>query len=597
MPTYTAPINDMKFVLRELMPENREHALPGAEDFSDDVVDAVLEEAAKLSEEVLAPINQSGDEEGCKYSDGDVITPAGFIDAYRQFAEGGWTSLGADPEYGGQGIPHRIGVLAQEMFGSANLAFSMYPGLSHGAYEALHKWGSDALKQRFLPKLVEGVWSGTMCLTEPHCGTDLGLIRTKAEPLDDGSYAISGTKIFISAGEHDLTDNILHLVLARMPDAPAGIKGISLFLVPKFLPDNADAPGDRNGAVCGAIEAKMGIKASSTCVMNFDNAVGYLIGEPHRGMRAMFTMMNAARLGVGGQGLSICEASYQGAVAYARERGQGRALKGPAFPDKSADPILVHPDVRKMLLTMRVNAEGGRALIAWTAAELDVAERDPDPARRQAADDFVSLLTPIVKAYLTDVGSETANVGVQVFGGHGYIRDHGMEQLIRDARIAQIYEGTNGVQAMDLVGRKMPAHTGRYLRRFFHPVADYIEASYAKSGSEPGTNPMMDALAKVFGRLQQATGVIAQRGLANPDEAGAAATDYLRLFALTALAYLWCRAVDAAQKGGTLPPEFYRAKLNTAQFFFERILPQSSSLFAAIMAGAGSIMAFDDEDF
>jgi butyryl-CoA dehydrogenase len=471
----------MKFVLRELFADERDGVLPGTEDFSDDVVDAVLAEAAKLSETVLGPLNRSGDEQGCEFENGVVRTPDGFKEAYDQFTAGGWTALGGDPEFGGQNVPQSIGLLISEMNSSANLAFTMYPGLSHGAYHALHQWGSGELKSRYLPKLVDGSWSGTMCLTEPHCGTDLGLIRTRAEPSVIGSgYSITGTKIFISAGEHDLTENILHLVLARLPDAPEGVAGISLFLVPKFLPKDDGSLGERNGVACGAIEHKMGIKASSTCVMNFDAATGFLVGAPHKGMRAMFTMMNAARLAVGVQGLSIAEASYQGAVAYARDRLQGRALSGAQSPELPADSILVHPDVRRLLLGMRANIEGGRALVAWVAHELDVSERDADPARRAAADELVSLLTPVVKAHLTDVGSECANAGVQVLGGHGYIREHGMEQFIRDARICQIYEGTNGVQAMDLVGRKLGQGTGRLLRRFFHPIAEYLRDNSEK---------------------------------------------------------------------------------------------------------------------
>jgi alkylation response protein AidB-like acyl-CoA dehydrogenase len=593
MPTYSAPLGDMKFVLRELFAGERDDALPGTEDFSDDVIDAVLEEAAKLSETVLAPLNRSGDEEGCTFDNGVVRTPMGFKEAYAQFIAGGWTGLSGDPAYGGQDLPQSIGLLVSEMNSSANLAFTMYPGLSHGAYEALHKWGTPELKSRYLPKLVDGSWSGTMCLTEAHCGTDLGLIRTRAEAHADGSFAITGTKIFISAGEHDLTENILHLVLARLPDAPDGVAGISLFLVPKVLPNADGSVGQRNGVACGALEHKMGIKASSTCVMNFDAATGFLVGSAHKGMRAMFTMMNGARLAVGVQGLSVAEASYQGAVAYARERLQGRALTGAQSPQQPADSILVHADVRRMLLAMRANIEGGRALVAWVAHELDVSERHTDPLRREAAGELVSLLTPIVKAHLTDLGSECANLGVQVLGGHGYIREHGMEQLIRDARICQIYEGTNGIQAMDLVGRKLAQRAGRLLRHFFHPVSLYL--------SENANNEELAAfiapLAKVFGRLQQATGMLAQRGLKNPDEAAAAASEYLRLFALVAMAYLWCRAVEAAQRGGAQSDNFYRAKLSTARFFYERILPQSGALFAAIMGGAGAINEFIADDF
>jgi butyryl-CoA dehydrogenase len=593
MPAYAAPLNDMRFVLRELLADSPRAPLPGTEDLGDDLVDAVLEEAARFSAAVLAPINRPGDEQGCLFENGVVRTPDGFKEAYARFAEAGWAGLAADPDYGGQGLPESVSLLVQEMFAGANLAFSMYPGLSHGAYNAIRRWGSDAQKALYLPRLADGRWSGTMCLTEPHCGTDLGLIRSRAEPRDDGSYAVSGTKIFISAGEHDLTENIVHLVLARLPDAPPGIRGISMFLVPKLLPDGEGRPGVRNAVACGAVEHKMGINASATCVMNFDEATGFLVGPPHKGMRAMFTMMNAARIAVGVQGLAVAEASYQGAVIYARERLQGRALAGAACPDKGADPILVHPDVRRMLLTMRAGVEGARALVAWVAREQDVAERHPDAAQRVAADDLVSLLTPVLKAYLTDLGSECANLGLQVYGGHGYIREHGMEQYVRDARICQIYEGTNGVQAMDLVGRKLPAHGGRLLRRFFHPVSGYLEARRGDAALAPFVEPA----AKALSRLQRATLVLARRGLKDPEEAGAAAAEYLHLFALVALAYLWCRAAEAAGRGGEHPAAFYRAKHHTARFFFERVLPRSGSLFAAIMGGAGAVNRFDHDDF
>jgi alkylation response protein AidB-like acyl-CoA dehydrogenase len=432
-----------------------------------------------------------------------------------------------------------------------------------------------------------------MCLTEAQCGTDLGLIRTRAEPAAAGNHALTGSKIFISAGEHDLTRNIVHLVLARLPDAPPGIKGISMFLVPKFLPDEHGAPGARNAVTCGGIEHKMGIKASATCQLHFDGAAGFLVGAPHQGMRAMFTMMNAARLTVGVQGLALAEAAYQGAAGYARERLQGRAPRAAMRPGTAADPIVAHPDVRRMLLHMRAGVEGGRALAGWVARERDVAERHADPAHREAAQDLVSLLTPLVKAYLTDMGSACTNLGVQIFGGHGYIRDNGMEQFVRDARICQIYEGTNGVQALDLVARKLPAHGGRLLRRFFHPIAHYL----ARHADDRTLAPFVGPLEKAFRRLQQASGMIAQRGLRDPREAAAAASEYLHLFALVALGYLWCRALQAAARGGAQSDAFYRAKRGTAQFYFERVLPQSSALFAAIMGGAGAIARFRDEDF
>src|SRR6266404_4451751 len=481
MTTYKAPLRDYRFVLDELLEVGQLTSLPGYADATPEIFAAVLEEGGKVCEEVLFPLNRSGDEEGCTYENGAVRTPKGFKEAYKTFREGGWTSLGCDPEYGGQGLPHTLNFCLDEMICSANFSFGMYPGLSSGAYRALHMHGSDEQKRRHLPRLVDGTWSGTMCLTEPQCGTDLGLIRTRAQPDGNDAYKITGTKIFISAGEHDLTDNILHLVLARLPDAPAGIKGISLFLVPKFLVDAAGAPGASNGVRCGSIEHKMGIKASSTCVMNFDEAEGHLVGQPHAGMRAMFTMMNAARLGVAVQGLGLGETAYQSARFYSGDRLQGRALTGAAAPDKPADPLIVHPDIRRMLLTIKAQTEAARALACWIGFHLDVAEKHPDAAEREAAEDLVALMTPVLKSALTDGGFDAANLGVQIMGGHGYIREHGMEQLVRDSRIAQIYEGANGIQALDLVGRKLPMRTGRLLRRFFHPVDNFIAGNKDRS--------------------------------------------------------------------------------------------------------------------
>ncbi len=594
MAQYQPPLRDYQFINQELLDPARMRALPGYEEFDDDLVNAVLEEAGKFCAEVLFPLNRSGDEEGCRFEDGEVLTPAGFKEAYRQYIEAGWAGIACDPEYGGQGLPNSVTFLVEEMSTACNLAFAMYPGLAHGAYDAIEAHGDEELKRIYLPKLAEGSWAGTMCLTEPQSGTDLGLVRSKAVPRDDGSYKVTGTKIFISGGDQDLTDNIVHLVLARLPDAPPGIKGISLFLVPKRLPDQAGEAAEPNGVSCGAIEHKMGIKASSTCVMNFDDATGWLLGQPHKGMRAMFTMMNAARLGVGVQGVGLGEVAYQNAVAYARERLQGRSLKGAVNPDKPADSLLVHPDVRRMLLTMRAYVEGTRALGSWIASEIDVYERAADEAQAQAAEDLVALLIPVFKAFGTDIGFECANLGVQVYGGHGYIREQGMEQYVRDARITQIYEGANGIQALDLVGRKLAAHMGRYLRRFFHPVAAYIEANQ----QDPRLAEFIGPLAKAFGRLQRASAWIAQSGLSNPEEAGAAATDYLRLFGLTALAYLWARMAEISLAG--LDGEehrFYQAKIDTARFFMQRLLPQSGGLFSAIVAGGGSIMAFDDDAF
>jgi len=608
MATYTAPLRDMRFVLHELLDSSALSGLPGYEQVNQELIDAVIGEAAKLSEEVLFPLNLSGDAEGCTYENGVVRTPKGFKEAYNQMTEGGWTSLTCDPEYGGQGMPTLVGTVFEEMVSSANLAFGMYPGLSHGAYRALHAHGTEAMKAEYLPKLVDGTWSGTMCLTEPQCGTDLGLIRTKAEPGDDGSYRITGTKIFISAGEHDLTENIVHLVLAKLPGAPAGTKGISLFLVPKFLPTPEGKAGPRNGVMCGSIEHKMGIKASSTAVMHFDGAQGWLVGRENSGMRCMFTMMNAARLGVGMQGLGIAEVAYQSAAAYAKDRRQGKSVaRSDAKETKStdatpngpnaADPIIVHPDVRRMLLESRSMTEAGRALSYWVGMELDRAEHHPDPATRQEADDLVALLTPIVKAALSDLGSEAANNAVQVLGGHGYVHEWGVEQLVRDARIAQIYEGTNGIQALDLVGRKLGQDAGRLLRRFFHPVSAWLEAHAEDAELAAFAGPT----AKAFGRLQQATLTIAQRGMARPEEAAAAATDYLRLFALVAMAFMWCRMAEVARgklkAGANGEAAFYETKLDVGRFFMARVLPRHSTHFQGIMAGGETLARMKAEAF
>ena len=594
MGSYNAPLRDMRFVLNELADIGRLRALPGCEEVTDDLVDPVLEEAAKLCQEVLFPLNRSGDEEGCVIENGVVRTPKGFPEAYAAFRDGGWAALACDPEFGGQGLPKSISLLFEEMMCSANLSFGMYPGLSHGAYAALFKHGTQELKDRYLAKLVSGDWTGTMCLTEPQCGTDLGLIRTKAVPNGDGSYSITGNKIFISAGEHDLAENILHLVLAKLPDAPPGTRGISLFLVPKFLPTEDGRPGPRNPASCTSIEHKMGIKASATCSMAFDGAQGWLVGRPNKGLSAMFTMMNEARLSVGIQGLGLAEVSYQNAVAYAKDRLQGRGLDGVKAPDKPADPIIVHPDIRRMLLTMRAQIEGCRALAMLTALEQDVATRHPDAAVREEADDFVQLMTPVIKAYLTDVGWDATATGMQVLGGHGYIREWGMEQYVRDARIAQIYEGTNGIQALDLVGRKMGAHAGRYLRRFFHPVLAFIEAQE----EDERMGEFILPLSKAFGRLQQCTAELARRGMGDPFEAGAGATDYLRLFALTALAYVWARmAVVALAKQESDSTGFYKAKLTTARFFMQRILPQSSGHAQAVLAGGAVLKEMAEAAF
>jgi alkylation response protein AidB-like acyl-CoA dehydrogenase len=597
MQTYTAPLRDMRFVMHEINDSAALAKLPGLEEVTPELLDTILEEAAKFIGSVLKPLNVSGDAEGCHYADGVVRTPQGFKEAYRAFIEGGWGALASDPKYGGQGLPESVSKLVEEMICACSLSFGLYPGLSHGASLALQSHGSEALKDLYMPKLVAGTWTGTMCLTEAHCGTDLGLLRTKAVAQADGSYRLTGSKTFISAGEHDLTENIVHLVLARMSDAPPGIKGISLFIVPKFLPNADGSVGPRNGVKCTGIEHKMGIKASATCQISFDEATGWLVGEPHKGMRAMFVMMNSERLSVGTQGLGIGEVAYQSAVAYARERLQGRSLAGPKHPEKAADPIIVHPDVRRMLMTMRAYNEGCRALGVWVANALDRMERLPESQERTEAEDLIALMTPVVKALFTDLGFESANLGLQVYGGHGFIVDHGMEQFVRDARIAMIYEGTNGVQALDLVGRKMPANLGRSLRRFFHPVAEFIETH----GADKDIAPLVQPFARAFGALQLATGFIAQKSFSDPEEAGAASTDYLRMLGLVALGYMWLRmAKVAATKLPTAVGDdagFYRAKQATAAFYVDRILPQVGALLYTIKSGKTSMMALEEAAF
>jgi alkylation response protein AidB-like acyl-CoA dehydrogenase len=590
MPIYKAPLDDMRFVLHELYDSKTIAELPDSAEFTPELMDSVLEEAAKFTESVLFPLNQSGDLEGCVFENGVVRTPAGFKAAYDAYREGGWPSMAAATEYGGQGMPVAVAMSVEEMTCSANAAFGLYPGLTHGASLALSQHGTEAQKQMFLPKMVEGVWSGTMCLTEPHCGTDLGLLRTKAVPNEDGSYTLTGNKIFISAGEHDLTENIIHLVLARLPDAPAGVKGISLFVVPKFLVNADGSLGPRNGVNCTAIEHKMGIKGSATCALAFDGARGGLVGEAHKGLRAMFTMMNTERFSVGLQGLGVAEIAYQNAVNYARERLQGRSLSGTKYPDKPADPILVHPDVRRMLLTMRAYIEGCRALSGWVAREIDILHRSSDEDAKLVADDFTALLTPVVKALFTDLGFEITSMALQCYGGHGYIRDHGMEQYVRDSRIFMLYEGTNGVQALDLVGRKLPQEGGRLLTRFLDPVMEFIESNDDEE-MEPFITPLQTALE----HLQIATGQIMEVGMANHDEIGAASADYLRLFGLTALGFVWARMAKLS-----LPKadeRFYKAKLTTAKFFMQRLLPQTGALLASIQSGAAVMMEMEDAAF
>jgi alkylation response protein AidB-like acyl-CoA dehydrogenase len=597
MQVYEAPLRDMRFVLHELHANDGFGGLKAFEEFTPDLLDAVLEEAAKITHDVLLPLNASGDLEGATYENGVVRTPAGFKEAYKTFCEGGWASLASPTEWGGQGLPETVNKLVEEMICAANVSFSLYPGLTHGGTTAIEGHASDELKQAYLPKMVSGQWSGTMCLTEAHCGTDLGLLRTKAEPQGDGSYKITGSKIFISAGDHDLTENVIHLVLARIVDAPAGVKGISLFLVPKFMPKDDGNPGERNGVSVAGIEHKMGLKASATCQINFDDATGWIVGEANKGLNAMFTMMNTERVSVGVQGLGLNEISYQSAVAYAKERLQGRSLSGVKNPDGPADPIIVHPDVRRMLMTMRTYAEGCRALGMWTARALDAEKHSDDPEVKQRAGDFVALMTPVVKALFTDLGTEAANLGVQVYGGHGYIREHGVEQFVRDARIAQIYEGTNGVQALDLVGRKLPANMGRTLRPFFHAVSGLVEEGVP---DDKALKAFHGGLQQAFGALQLATGMIAQKGLADPEEAGAAATDYLRLMGLVGMGYCFLKAAKIAAAKlaeGSEEAGFYKAKLATAGFFFDRILPQATAAFLAIKSGKRSLMALEAEAF
>ena len=597
MPLYKAPVDDALFLLNDVFHLDHYGNLPGFSDASPDVVEAVLREAAKFSEEVLTPLNRVGDKEGCKRAaDGSVSTPKGFKDAYKQIVEGGWIGISVPPEFGGQGLPATLTEIVNEFFCSANMAFAMYPGLTQGAIAALLTHASGQLKAKFLPKMIEGVWTGTMNLTEPHCGTDLGLLRSKAAKQADGSYKISGTKIFISAGEHDLSENIIHLVLARIEGAPAGTKGISLFVVPKFLVKDDGSLDARNAVTCGSIEEKMGIHGNSTCVMNYDGATGWLIGEENRGLNAMFTMMNEARLGVGVQGLALSEVAYQNAAAYAKGRLQGRSISGPKYPDKAADPIIVHPDVRRILMSIRAFNEAARALVMWTALKSDVAHRSDDENERQGADDHMGLLTPVIKGVLTDSGFANAVLAQQVFGGHGYIAEHGMEQFVRDARIAQIYEGANGIQALDLVGRKLGKDGGRAIMAFFNEVQTYLK----ERANSDAMNVYLKPLGQSLAHLQQASMWFVQNAMAKPDNAGAGSYDYMHLFGLVALGYMWCRIAEAAlaklpKANGSAAR--LNAKLVTARFFMDRMLPETATRLARIEAGAGSTMELSDDAF
>ncbi len=596
MTTYAAPVKDMQFVLNDVLQISKYSNLPGFSEATDDVVEAILEEGAKLAANVLHPLNHIGDEEGCtRHDDASVTTPTGFKDAYKTFSEGGWQGLSFDPAYGGQGLPYILSIAVNEMVSSANMAFGMYPGLAMGAALAIHAHGDDAQKQTYLPKMVTGEWGGTMNLTEPHCGTDLGLLRTKAVPQPDGSYKISGQKIWISAGEHDLTDNIIHLVLARIEGAPEGVKGISLFVAPKFLVNEDGSLGARNGVQCGGLESKMGIHGNATCVMNYDEATGWLIGEENKGLKAMFTMMNEARLGVAVQGLAISEVAYQNASEFARDRVQGRSLTGPKAPDKAADPIIVHPDVRRMLMDQRATIEGGRAWMYWSALQADMHHKSEDEETRVRADDILGLMTPVLKAYLTEKGFWHASTAQQVLGGSGYTAEWGLEQFVRDARIAMIYEGTNGVQALDLVGRKLPKDGGRAIMAFFAEIDAFVNDN---QGNEE-LKPYLDGLDAAKADVQEATQWFMANAMQNPDNAGAGSMDYLHMVALLCLAHGWAQLAKAAleRKAAGDADDFFANKLITGRYFLERILPDVKAHLAKLKAGADSMMALPAEAF
>ncbi|MGB0898104.1 MAG: acyl-CoA dehydrogenase C-terminal domain-containing protein [Psychrobium sp.] len=598
MPDYKAPLKDIEFVMNEVLDfENHYANLPNGEEASPDLVNAILGEAAKFSEEVLAPLNQIGDQQGCtRQEDGSVTTPEGFKEAYQQYVDGGWPSLAHDPEFGGQGLPESLSSVISEMVGTANWSWGMYPGLSHGCMNTLTSHGTDEQKSAYLPKLISGEWTGTMCLTEPHAGTDLGLLRTKAEPNDDGSYNISGTKIFISSGEHDMAENIIHIVLARLPGAPDGTKGISLFIVPKF---NLDAQGniaDKNNVSCGSLEHKMGIHGNATCVMNFDGAKGYLIGAENRGLNCMFTFMNSARIGTAIQGLTAAEGSFQGAVTYAKDRLQMRSLSGAKNPEGAADPIIVHPDVRRMLLTQKAFAEGNRAMVYFGAQQNDLAHSAKTPEERKQASDLLSFLTPIMKAFMTETGFEAANHGVQVFGGHGFIQEWGMEQIVRDTRISMLYEGTTGIQALDLLGRKVLMTQGELLKNFTKIIHQFVKAETETPEMTQFTKPLAD-LNKQWGEVTMEIGM---KAMQNQDEVGAASVDYLMYSGYVSLAYFWAKSAKAALEklaSGEGDQAFYQAKVDTAKFYFARILPRTLSHVEMIKAGNDTLAAIDSEHF
>jgi alkylation response protein AidB-like acyl-CoA dehydrogenase len=591
MATYKAPLEDMRFVLNDVFEADKLWAsMSATAEVTRDLSDAILDEAGKMVENLLFPLNREGDEQGCHFDKGAVTTPEGFKGAFKTYAENGWSAFSGNPEFGGQGMPKSLAVLFEEMMHSANSSFALYPALTNGATLCLDAHASEELKQAYLPKLYSGEWSGTMCLTEPHCGTDLGIMRSKAVPNDDGSYNVSGTKIFITGGEHDMVDNIIHLVLAKLPDAPAGSKGISLFLVPKFVPDaNGDA-GERNGVAAGSIEHKMGIKGSATCVMNFDDAKGWLVGGPNEGLACMFTMMNYERLSIGIQGLGLGEVSYQSAADYACERLQGRAATGVQNEGGNADPIIVHGDVRRMLLTMRALNEGGRALSTYVGMELDKAKFSEDDAEQKAAQDRVALMTPIAKAFFTDRGFDTTVIGQQVFGGHGYVREWGMEQFVRDCRISQIYEGTNGIQALDLAGRKVTRNGGKYVEAYIADIRRWIDGN----GNEPGMDGIKERLVSAVDLLESTTTEMLRQAGDNLDAVNANAVEYLDLFGYVTYAWLWARMmVTAAQRDD----DFGRAKVTVGRFYYERLLPRAGALAEQIKAGAGTMMSLEQDLF
>lgn len=594
MPAYKAPVRDYQFVLWELLNSEAHYQRLGAEDATRDMVDAIIQEAGKFCEEVLSPLNEVGDSQGCTFNNGVVTTPDGFKEAYQQWVESGWPSLAAEEKFGGQGLPESIANIVSEMAGAANWSWAMYPGLSHGAINTLEQHGTDEQQQLYLPKLVSGEWTGTMCLTEPHCGSDLGLLKTKAVPNDDGSYAITGNKIYISAGEHDMADNIVHIVLARLPDAPAGTKGISLFIVPKHLPNESGEVGERNGVVCGSIEEKMGIHGNATAVLNFDDAKGWLIGPPHKGLNCMFTFMNFARIGTAIQGVSATELSFQGALAYAKDRLAMRGLNGPVKPDKPADPIIVHPDVRRMLFTQKAVAEGGRAMLAYASQFVDIVRQGGDDAKE--ADKLLSVVTPVAKAFLTEMAIETTNHGVQIHGGAGFVKDYGMEQIVRDVRISTIYEGTTAIQSLDLLGRKILGSNGALLK----VLAKEIEGSMRVMGQDYAMGEFVAPLAKRMKELETMTQALGMKAMTDRTVVGAAAYDYMMFCGYVLLGWLWARMAQVAHKKlaeGDSEEAFYEAKIKTARFYFERILPRCSAHRYGILGDPDTLTSMHDDNF